>query len=230
MAQRPIFMPHTEEGKFVQEQYISFEWYPGFSLSQTQKSIKSLHSEVSKKGIRSILEISSKSLQPLGVQLSAFNLRLSTNGYTFSVESAYQGSKVFEQGGPFTDIYTFSSRDAKKDDRIKSSGNLNHFDFFGQKWNLQPTTAFYDWLYIQALVQNPQLSSQLTNFAAFSDIAFNPQKSFSCQARSSALYVSLLQTNNLEQALSTPANFLVVVEATAPQSSVSQVIEQTRLL
>jgi hypothetical protein len=53
-----------------------FEWHPGFSKSQAQKSIASLHCAAAEAGIAPVLEISSKSPDPLGVSLSAFNLLL----------------------------------------------------------------------------------------------------------------------------------------------------------
>ena len=191
----------------VREHIVSFEWHAGFAISQTQKSIRSLHENASAKGIKPVLEISSKSLEKIGVQLSAFNLRLNYGGYNFTVESAYQGSKVFEGGGPFTDIYALPSREAKRDERLKNHGNLQCFDFFGTRWGLQPTTAFYDWLYIQALLQNVHLSKPMLSYHAFSDIAFNPEKSFSCQARTAALYVTLEQIGEMSRVKQSPIEF-----------------------
>lgn len=96
-----------------------------------------------KKGISPILEISSKSHDSLGISLSAFNLTLEFEGnQPMSVECAYQGSKVFEKGGPYTDLYYASSREAKTDERLKNSGNIIAFSFFGQEFSSQPTTAF----------------------------------------------------------------------------------------
>ena len=207
MAQRPIFIPDSSANGLVQECSVSFAWHAGFALSQMQKSVKSLHENAAIQGFSPVLEISSKSTKALGVQLSAFNLYLNYNEIHFTVESAYQGSKVFEKGGPFTDIYNLPSRDAKQDDRLKGHGDLKYFDFFGTRWELQPVTAFYDWLYIQALLQNPQLSKYLLDYRAFSDIAFNPSKSFSCQARSAAIYVTLEQMNEIERVQQTPSEF-----------------------
>ena len=67
------------------------------------KSVDSLHAAALKlPGISRVLEVSSKSREELGVALSAFNLTFTTlkHNRTFSVECAYQGSKVFERGGP----------------------------------------------------------------------------------------------------------------------------------
>ncbi|TOQ17962.1 DarT1-associated NADAR antitoxin family protein, partial [Vibrio parahaemolyticus] len=82
-----------------------------------QKSIQSLHQEAKVYGYNDLLEISSKSEVELGVSLSAFNLKITTKKHqrSFSVESAFQGSKVFERGGPYTDLFLADSLSAKRD-------------------------------------------------------------------------------------------------------------------
>ena len=72
----------------------------------------------------------------------------------------------------------------------------------GIPWDLDPKTAFYDWLYLHALNQNEELALHLLSFAGFTDIAFNPKRSINCQARSAALYVSLHKCGLLTEALS----------------------------
>jgi hypothetical protein len=173
---------------------VTFEWLAGLSLSQRQRSIDSLHAAGRQlAGVSRILDISSKSREKLGTALSAFNLTLRTPDHpqSLSVECAFQGSKVFEHGGPYVDIFAMSSRDAKRDERLQSSGRLTGFRFASVDWPLEPQTAFYDWLYITALMQNPALIRQLEGFSAFSDIEFNPERSVNCQAYAVALYVSL---------------------------------------
>lgn len=213
MARRPIFIP-VSAGSFVEERMVDFTWHAGFAVSQQQKSIRSLHAAADKLGIAPMLDISSKSMEELGVQLSAFNLMLKgKNGNTLSVECAFQGSKVFERGGPYTDLYKRTSREAKTDERIKSSGALIGFNFMDEEWPLQPITAFYDWLYLSALEQNSEFSKQLLRYQAFSDIAFNPEKSWNCQARSAALYVALQQRELLNEALSDQEAFISMVSS-----------------
>ena len=191
MAIRPVFRP-LSRFPFVEEIPVEFTWYPGFAKSQTQKSLASLHSSAKQLGISAILEISTKSNHPVGISLSAFNLLITLpNALKISVECAFQGSKVFERGGPYNDLYTASSIEAKKDPRIRNSGELVSFVFFGESFPLNPITAFYDWLYINALAQNPSLANDMDCFHCFSDIAFNPQKSVNCQARSAALFLAL---------------------------------------
>lgn len=193
MAKRPIFTPDFSGFPYVDAVYIEFKWYPGFAKSQIQKTIASLHNAAEEQNIVPILEISGKSQSPLGVSLSAFNLPLKLpNGRIMSVECAYQGSKVFENGGPYYDLYSASSREAKTDNRLRNSGDLIAFNFYGEDFPIEPKTAFYDWLYITALYQRgTDLVPELRNFQGFSDIVFNPERSLNCQARAAALFMSL---------------------------------------
>nr|WP_211260343.1 hypothetical protein [Stenotrophomonas chelatiphaga] len=197
---------------------MDFQWFPGMATSQKQKSVDSLHAASLKlSGINRVLEVSSKSREELGVALSAFNLTFTTlkHNRTFSVECAYQGSKVFERGGPFVDIFGITSREAKKDVRLRSSGRLTGFRFFGTDWGLEPQTAFYDWLYINALKKQPGVTEQLMDYSAFSDIEFNPERSINCQAYSVALYLSLHKRQLLKEATSSKEAFLRIVGAAA---------------
>lgn len=210
MAWRPIFAPEYSGREFLLESYVEFTWHPGMSLKQKQKSIDELHREAAIKfGLLKPLEISSKSDQELGVALSSFNLKFSTvgKGLTLTVEAAFQGSKVFERGGPFRDIFFKSPKDAKRDERLRDSGALTHFSFFGLLWPLIPRTSFYDWLYINALLKNPELAQDVLGFDYFTDIEFNPDRSVNCQARSVALYLSLFKRGLLEEYISSPESF-----------------------
>jgi len=188
------------------------------AVSQKQRSVDSLHAAALKlPSISKVLEVSSKSREDLGVALSAFNLTFTTvkHNRTLSVECAYQGSKVFEQGGPFVDIFGMTSREAKKDERLRSSGRLTGFRFFGTDWGLEPQTAFYDWLYINALKKQPCMTEQLLEYSAFTDIEFNPERSINCQAYSVALYISLHKRCLLEEATSSKEAFLRTVRKAA---------------
>ena len=223
MATRPVFLSsdpgnligfdpaHSIAG--VVSVPIEFCWYAGLAVSQKQKSIASLHSAARAAiGIERILEISSKSMDPLGVALSAFNLDLRYEDRLVPVEVAFQSSKVFLHGGPYLDLLDATPREAKTDPRIKESGRLTGFRFKDDGWPLQPTTAFYDWLYIQALEQNPALAESLVDYQAFTDIEFNPERSINCQARSAALYARLRHEGGLKDALSSRDAYMGVLE------------------
>ena len=194
MSVRPVYIPSEDHENLVISKNIDFVWFPGFSVSQKRKSILSLHSSIKKEiSLKKILEISTKSPEKIGVQASAFNLQIEYNSLNSSIESIYQGSKVFKNGGPYSDLYNKKSIYAKKDMRLKTSGDLICFDFLGEKWELNED--FYSWLYLLALTQNNIVKSKLLNYEAFTDIEFNPKKSFNCQAYSAALYVSFIRKN-----------------------------------
>jgi type I restriction enzyme M protein len=151
------------------------------------------------------------------VALSAFNLRLQLEGGEHAtVESAFQASKKFAQAGPFPELLEASSRDAKRDSRLRDSGPLVGFELQGERWPLTPRTAFYDWLYLKALEQHQDLAAQLLQHDLFTDIEFNPERSLNCQARSCALYVSLHQAGLLEDALSDRVRYLDILLHTTP--------------
>lgn len=198
MAKRPYFISLNNDNDFFKEELCEFDYYNGFALSQKQKSINSLHKEILKKYPNAkILEVSRKSENEIGIQLSAFNLTLKSkkNGKQYPVENIFQSSKVFEKGGPYKDLLNCSPKDAKLDERLKKSGKLMAFDFEGKRWELEPKTLFYDFVYMSALLENKELINQLINYDMFTDIVFNPQKSINCQARSVAIFVSLYKKN-----------------------------------
>ena len=77
MAKRPFFIPALNEEELVKTNSVEFTWFSGFAKSQKQKSISSFHGNISKEfKLDKILEISTKSENKLGIQLSAFNLRI----------------------------------------------------------------------------------------------------------------------------------------------------------
>ncbi len=201
MAFRPVFVM-TEKAPYVNVIMSEFSWNGGFAVTQKQKNIVALHkSFLSRFPKHNPLEISSKSLQEIGVKLSAFNLRknVPSKNKSIPVECIFQGGKVFSGGGPFIDMYDMLPREAKRDERLKSSGLLRNFYFEGEKFPLTPKTAFYDWLYINAIMENKELADQILQFDSFTDIEFNPDKSINCQARAAAMFVSLSKCGLLDR-------------------------------
>ena len=102
-----------KDNRLIEEE-IEFKYFNGFSITQKQKSIISFHNEILKSNNGNVIEISSKSLNDLGVKLSAFNLKVNYNGKKTSLENIFQASKVFEYGGPCTDLLDVSPVEAKK--------------------------------------------------------------------------------------------------------------------
>ena len=127
------------------------------------------------------------------------------------LELAFHGSKVFEHGGPFTDLYSKGDIEigqAKRDPRLQESGRIVGFCFEGIDFPLEPKTAFYDWLYCSFLWDHRDWATKLYVYAGFTDVEFNPHRSINCQARAAALFLSLMQRGDLKSALESPDAFV----------------------
>lgn len=212
MAIRPVFEA-AADGRFCVRKNVEFEFFSGFSDKQQKRCINSLHQAyLAENNGKRVLEISSRSENEFGVALSAFHLTVrAKSGKEYSVESLFQAGKVFEQGGPYVDLLEVSSKAAKKDERLKSSGALVGFRLNGQDFETEPKTYFYDWLYINVLHLHEDLTAALMEYDAFTDIAFNPQKSLNCQAEAAAIYVSLKRQGMLGEALKSKEQFKKIV-------------------
>ena len=204
MAKRPVFIVSQSGPKFVNVKLVDFQWVPGMAKSQKQRCVESLHSALHELGVKQVIEISSKSLSSLGCSLSAFKLGFKhpKSKKFICVESAFQGSKVFEDGGPFPEFYDMYAAKVKKVIKERRFGKLTGFDFYGQKWPLRPYTLFYDWLYLNSMNRKPRLTGQICEYTCFTDIEFNPKKSINCQAYAAALFVSLFRRGVLDEVLS----------------------------
>lgn len=211
MAERPVFVPVPDEPELVKELYFPLRWHSGFAPVQKQKNVAALHESAAAAGYAPLLEISSKSTEKLGQHLSAFHVKVRGRFGEMALECAFQGSKVFERGGPFVDLYGADVRDAKRDPRLRESGVLTGFDFEGIRFPLEPRTAFYDWLYINAIYPHREWLARLNRYAGFTDIEFNPERSVNCQARSCALFVSLMTKRLLDRAAESPEAFLAMI-------------------
>ena len=198
---RPVFMPRVNSDNLVKTDMVRFERHVGFASRQKKKSITDMHQVIRKKyGFSQVLELSSKSGNKLSFPLSPLSLKLTDeqDGGQYSVENIYQASKVFEHGGPYLDLLTAPPRQAKKDERLTTSGELIGYNYFGMEWSLEPVTAFYDWLYVNALQQNPQLHEQVLQYQAFTDLEFNHKKSVHCAAYALAMFVALHKRDLLD--------------------------------
>ena len=207
----------------VREIPVEFKWHAGMSVSQKQKSVFELHEAAcARLGIGRVLEVSTKSKEEIGRALSAFNLQTRTpDGHLTPVEVVYQASKTFELGGPYLDLLAGDSYAAKTDERLKNSGALVSFSHRGEIWPLEPSTAFYDWLYICALAENESLALAVVEWEAFTDIEFNPEKSLNCQARSIALYCSMMNSGSLAASISSPKAFRALLSGKVYEASQS---------
>jgi hypothetical protein len=212
MVERPVFIPTPESDALVREVFLPFTWQPGFAQVQKEKNIAALHDAAAKRGLAPLLEISSKSKSERGRHMSAFHMSVPTKCCgRIKLELAFQGSKVFEHGGPYTDLYHKGDSEigqAKRDPRLQRSGRLIGFSFEGTDFPLEPKTAFYDWLYCTFLWDYRDWATKLYAYAGFTDIEFNPQRSINCQARSAALFLSLMKRRELDSALQSPISFV----------------------
>ena len=214
MAERPVFIPSPDESGFVEVRSFDFAWSPGLAVSRKKKNILALHQAAARSGCSPLLEISTKSDDDLGRQLSAFNLKVQTQQFgPIPLECAFQGGKVFQRGGPHTDLYRAEPREAKRDKRLQESGRLVGFAFGEQRFPLEPKTAFYDWLYISAIFPRREALAPLSQYAGFTDIEFNPDRSINCQARSCALFVALTKARLLDEAMSSATAFVGLLRA-----------------
>ena len=84
----------------------------------------------------------------------------------------------------------------------------------GKTFSSEPKTYFYNWLYINTLHLYTELTEQIIEYDAFTDIAFNPLKSINCQAEAAASYVSLQKQGLLKEALKSKDTFLDIVYPT----------------
>ena len=188
----PVFVPYLMGFPYVKGIDLEFHWYSG----HPQKSINSFHVAAKKNGISPLLEISRESTSLLGVSLCAFDLKFrAPNGQTVSVECAFQGSKVFENGGPYHELYSVPPSVANNNSRLWISGRLIAFDFFGKENPIESRDEFYNRLYITALKQDGRyFARRLQEFEGYSDIGYNSQHVNYCSARATALFVALCRT------------------------------------
>ena len=201
MASRPVFV--VDNLSMVRTVDTEFVYHNGLSRTQRMRSAKSLHEAFLRRHpTKRLLEVSRFSSEELGIRLSAFNITLTlADGRKVSVETAYQAGKVFEQGGPYTDLLNGSSAEAKKDPRLARSGRIIGFELDGRSFPNSPVRLFYTWLYLKALNEDKDMLASLSCYDAFSDIVFNPKKSLNCQAFACALCVALQRRGQLERAL-----------------------------
>jgi len=198
MSERLLYFPLECEPYVRVEKVHIPDGYSFDTACQKQECIRYLHNHFHKLYEGEILEISTKSSQMEGVQLSAFNLCLYVNGEgrAYPVENIYQSSKVFENGRNYRDLLYTTPKDAKKDERLVNSGKVIKYiyedfkDGFDEVVYLaNPKEIFFDYIYMSALIENEQLYKELFKYEAFTDIEFDPVVGTNCQAKTAAKFV-----------------------------------------
>lgn len=198
MAKRTVFEA-IDAKPYVKVHEVEFVWNKGLNVTQKRKNISAVQTAfLEKYPDKKVLEISSKSVQEGGCALSAFNLKkfVPSLDSAIPVENVFQGGKVFDNGvgEPSNEpsLYSEPPVAAKRiAGELAGYGRITGFTFEGQDFPTEPKTAFYDYIYCNALLENPELAQIVMSYDAFTDIEFNPQKSLNCQARAAALFVSL---------------------------------------
>lgn len=160
---------------------IEFKWEQGQSTAQKTRSCNNLHAAIKAYTGMVSLDISTASPSPIGVSLSAFNLKPDGR----SVETLYQGSKVYSDGYIAHDLYDADSRTAKKLSQ-ENHGRISGFNYFGTEYPTEPDSIFYDYIYLKALLANYG-NSMVTTATCFTDIQQN-MEALACQARSFCIY------------------------------------------
>jgi len=77
----------------------------------------------------------------------------------------------------------------------------------------EPKTAFDDYLYCSFLAKYRDWAVSLYRYAGFTDVEFNPHKSINCQARSEALFLSLMKGYQSDDATKSPESFIGMLMA-----------------
>ena len=202
MATKMCFKVNKQ--RVFDEEIVTFTYVNGMAFSQKCKNVLSFHSAIKEQfpALR-ILEVSTKSYNPLGVALSAFNLMLDNR----PVECLFHSSKVFEDGSCFEFLKDYTPRAAKRFMRENVSSPLKGYRFEGVEIPLETKTLFYDYIYIKALMQHPEFSFAIQDYDLFTDIEFNEKKGLNCQARSCAIYSYMLRTGTVDQYMSSMETF-----------------------
>lgn len=203
MATRPVYSA-LDHAPYFNMENVDFVWNPGLAPSQKKKNSKAIEAAYLEKHPGSkVLEVSTKSDKEEGLALSPFNLKktLKSMKKAFPIENIYQASKVYEHAGPFTDLLMVQPLEAKRDARKESSGAMTKFSLEGKDYPISPEILFYNWLYIQALLEQPEIAKAILENDAFTDVEYSPSsKTQNNQARACAIYKSLHNQNLLHKA------------------------------
>ncbi len=155
-----------------------------------------------------VLEISSRSSQQLGRDLSAMNLRAAGDPRGRTVEAVYQAAKCYGDGGP-DDAHCESGYAAKRRDRERRrAGPLAGFEHEGVRWRTDTGSAFYDRLWARSALagRGEAVVARLQEYDAFSD-QFHRPGAVACQAKAAAIAAGM-GLARLRAALEEPAAWL----------------------
>ena len=214
MAKRPVFVP-MQHAPFFRPVEITFEWHGGFAKVQSQKNIRAIHEGFSRICPEiPVLEISSKGWQEGSEVLSAFHMTkfVPKLGRSVPIECIYQAGKVFQNNGAHPDWLKLTPKEAKK--LAKQLGTVEQivgYEFEGKRFPLAPVSLFYNYIWINGLLENHALANIVLQYGAFTDIIFSP-RSVNCQAAAAAAFVSLNRMGMLEQVKSAESFYKLMTD------------------
>ena len=172
MARRMVFF--VKDGK-VERKKIKFKGIPGKSEDVLNNNVKRLHSKLTQRA----LEVSRYSQDPLGIKMDRRALYIQPN-YAGGIylESFYQGSKIFENGGPHRHWVFLSPIDVLDDKRLENSGQIvRYWSLFEHEYWYE-SEHYFDYHYIKACVRSLSKYDleELLKYEVFTDIEYNPNK------------------------------------------------------
>lgn len=209
MAKRLYFVAKPSYQGLIVEKTIEFEGFRGETLSQKHKSIEAMHHAIRafESGGR-ILEVSSVSPDEIGKRLAGTHLFFRTReGDVYSVANIFESSKVFEHGGPYKDLLYADPETVSEDPRLRNSGRLLGFYFEDQPYGLVPRNLFFDYIYIQALMEQKELHEEIRRYDMVTDLEYSMGSMFASSARACAYFISLSKAELLEESLKSLESF-----------------------
>ena len=137
-------------------------------------------------------EISSRSGDPLGRDLSAMNLPAAGDPRGRVVEAVYQGGEVLRRRRPRPPRTPVGTRGQKRDRERHREGPLGGFEHEGCRWPAETGSAFYDWLWTRSALARwgEPLVERLQRFDGFTDL-FHGAGAVACQARTAAMVAGM---------------------------------------
>lgn len=197
MAVRKVYLSLAEY-PYAKEISVTFPWSNGSKHQNIQAILDTFHDVYPEVPA---LEVSLASSQPEGVAAAAMKLPLHLEelGQDVPVGIVYEASKVFENGGPYTDLLQCSRQKVQKDARLQQSGRCTGYRLEGAEFSAEPHPyAFFNWLYGCALRQAPEKAEGVLKFGAFSDLNLGSSKmDRNSPARAAAVYAGLAAAGKL---------------------------------
>ena len=170
-----------------------------------------------------VLEISSRSRDPLGRSLSAMFLKEPQSGHP--VEAVYQAAKCYGDSGP-AEVLNDGFRSKTRDRDRAGTGRLRGFDQGGTFWPSETGTQFYDKLW---MVSARAAGVGATEHNAFTDMFHQRGRSMACQARTMAMMQGMIKARCLD-AIDDPVRFSETVEISELEITSEQARDEIRVV